>query len=58
MQAAKAHIMFIHKNGWDKYISEMNQAEDEEKNEKSAIIFSTSNLAHFLLCGPSWAQLF
>ena len=27
MQASKGHIMFIHKNGWDKYVEEMNKEE-------------------------------
>jgi hypothetical protein len=27
MQASKGHIMFIHKNGWDKYVEEMSKPE-------------------------------
>lgn len=30
MQAAKSHIMFIHKNGWEKYVEEMNKVEEEK----------------------------
>ncbi len=30
MQASKSHIMFIHKNGWDKYVEEMNAKEEKE----------------------------